>query len=222
MPTACLNRVLLIACIAVMFTSSVVAAPGIDFKGIPLGITLEDFRILQHPDGIENTQVICSNDEDMNSYQAFSFRGGEALSAAGVVRCVFGGGNTPDTTALGVIPLSIGDSEFTASIYEFRFASNIESGDRYLYEIALQTRSAARRYVIDALTGRLGSTSTYIIGNKTILQKTTVHREFYEWTDGQFSLSIDIPWSKVNDIMIIYRDTVTAMIVDRRLGVLSD
>ena len=38
MPTAFLNHVLLIACFAMMFTNSVVAAPSIDFKGIPLGI----------------------------------------------------------------------------------------------------------------------------------------------------------------------------------------
>ncbi|WP_373505689.1 hypothetical protein [Aestuariivirga sp.] len=86
MPYALSNRLLSMACISVLFTNLALAAPGIDFKGIPLGMPLVDFRILQHPDGIENTKVICSNDEDMNSYQAFSFRGGEALSAAGVVR----------------------------------------------------------------------------------------------------------------------------------------
>lgn len=217
MLTVPLRTLLPLTCLAMFLTGTAVAAPGIDFKGIPLGITLDDFRTLQHPDGTENTRVICSNDEDMNSYQAFSFRGGEALSAAGVVRCVFGGGREPDTTALGVIPLSIGDSEFAASTYEFRFASDLEDGDLYLYEIKLRTESAARRYLIDALSSRFGSTSTHAIGNRTILQKTTVHREFYEWTDGQFSLSLDIPWSKADDMVVTYRDRTTETIVEKRL-----
>jgi hypothetical protein len=68
MPTKFLNRLLPIVFLATMFSNIAVAAPGIDFKGIPLGILLEDFRILQHPDGLKNTEVICSNDEDMNSY----------------------------------------------------------------------------------------------------------------------------------------------------------
>jgi hypothetical protein len=131
-----------------------------------------------------------------------------------VVRCVFGGGRDPDTC---IVPLSIGDSEFAATAYEFRFASNIEDGDRYLYEIVLRTGSNARRYLIEALSGRFGTTSTHNIGNKTVLTKTTVHREYYEWTDGQFSVSIDIPWSKADDMLITYRDAVTTAAVDRRL-----
>ena len=161
--------------------------------------------------------MTCSNDEDLNRYQAYSFKGGEALSAAGVVRCVFGGERNPDTTSLGIIPLSIGDSEFAAKTYEFRFASNVVDGDRHLYEIVLRTGSEARRYLIDALLTRWGTTSSHEIGNTKTLKKITVHREFYEWTDGQFSVSVDIPWSKADDIIIIYRDTVTATIVGRRL-----
>lgn len=217
MPTTLSNRLLPVACLSLLCTTTAGAAPAIDFKGIPLGMSLEDFRILQHPDGTQNTKVACSNDEDMNSYQAYSFKGGEALSAAGVVRCVFGGERNPDTTSLGIIPLSIGDSEFTAKVYEFRFASTVKDSDRQLYEIVLQTSSAARRYLIDALLGRWGTTSSHDIGNVTTAKKTTVHREFYEWTDGQFSVSVDIPWSKADDMIITYRDTVIAAIVERRL-----
>ena len=217
MLTALCKHLALTACCALLLVTAAVGAPALDFKGIPLGISLEDFRILQHPDGTENTMVICSNDEDMNSYQAFPFKGGESYSAAGVVRCVFGGGRTPDTTSLGIIPLSIGDSEFTAKAYEFRFASAVEDGDRQLYEIVLRTGSPARRYLIDALRGRWGTTSSHDIGNVATVKRTTVHREFYEWTDGQFTVSVDIPWSKADDMIIIYRDGVLAKIVARRL-----
>ncbi len=217
MLTVLYKHVLLTVCLGMLYATMAIGAPAIDFKGLPLGLSLEDFRILQHPDGTENTKVICSNDEDMNSYQAFPFKGGEALSAAGVVRCVFGGGSTPDTTSMGIIPLSIGDSEFAARSYEFRFASPVEDDNRQLYEIVLQTDSGARRYLVDALLGRWGTTSNHDIGNVTTVTKTAVHREFYEWTDGHFSVSIDIPWSKADDIIITYRDSVTATIVERRL-----
>ena len=151
------SRLLPTVCLNMLFASIAVGAPAIDFKGIPIGMSLEDFRILEHPDGIQNTKVTCSNDEDMNSYQAYFFKGGKALSAAGVVRCVFGGERNSDTTSLGIIPLSIGDSEFAAKTYEFRFASNVEDKNRHLYEIFLRTGSGAPRYLIDALLRRWGT-----------------------------------------------------------------
>ena len=50
-----------------------------------------------------------------------------------------------------------------------------------------------------------------------LLKKTTVHREFYEWAAGQPSVSIDIPCSKADDIVVTYRDGVTAEVVEKRL-----
>lgn len=211
------KRFLLAVCLSMLPATLALSASAIDFKGIPLGMSLEDFRAIQHPDGVQNTKVMCSNDEDLNSYQAYPFKGGEALSAAGVVRCVFGGGRDPDTTSLGIIPLSVGESEFTARTYEFRFASAIKDGDPHLYEIELQTGSGARRYLIDALLGRWGTTSSHTIGNSTTVKKTTVHREYYQWSDGQFSVSVDIPWSKADEMIVIYRDSVIATIVGQRL-----
>jgi hypothetical protein len=211
------KRLLLAIHLGMLSATAALSASAIDLKGIPLGISLEDFRVIQHPDGIQNTNVICSNDEDLNSYQAYPFKGGEALSAAGVVRCVFGGGRDPDTTSLGIIPLSIGDSDFAARSYEFRFASAIKDEDPHLYEIELQTSSEARRYLVDALVGRWGTTSSHIIGNTTTAKKTTVHGEYYEWSDGQFSVSVDIPWSKADEMIIIYRDSVIATIVGQRI-----
>ena len=63
----------------------------------------------------------------------------------------------------------------------------------------------------------MGNPSRNKIVNTTSVKKTTFHREHYEWTDGQFSVSVDIPWSKADDIVILYRDTTTAEIVEQRL-----
>jgi hypothetical protein len=74
-----LKRLLLAIHLGMLPATVALSASAIDFKGIPLGISLEDFRAIQHPDGIQNTNVICSNDEDLNSYQAYPFKGGGGI-----------------------------------------------------------------------------------------------------------------------------------------------
>ena len=34
-----------------------------DFKGVPLEISLDDFRRMPHPDGTENSRVLCSGEK---------------------------------------------------------------------------------------------------------------------------------------------------------------
>lgn len=135
-----------------------------DFKGIPLGISLAEFKNLPVPDG-KAGHPICT-DEDWAPYRKAAVKPGTYLGPSyqkNVVRCMFWQPSTlGDPANDGMAFLRLGGEldkvgePFATRDYVFKFADD-GKGTARLYGIIIRAKSEGAAGVISALKEKLGA-----------------------------------------------------------------
>lgn len=208
-----------VALLALASTSAapVEAAANFDFKGVPLGISLEDFRARPHPDGTPNTTVACTG-EKVRIIGRSAFTASETdvyntdEKSAGVVKCVWVN-SVDDPTRYSskgsVVSLALASSGYGARYYSFSFVPDPSDGSLRLYKIMAESNRNAFSSVVDALTSKYGkpTISTDEVQNKmgaSFTQTTAL------WSNANQSLLAQDRFAKIDDMVII--------VTDERLG----
>lgn len=141
---------------------ALVAPPRLfDFKGVPLGISLTEFRAMPHPDGAK-ARTICTG-EKRQVTKTYSSEPVDVMvfdtveKSLGVVKCVWlheGGDSYLDGMTAG---LKLAASQYATNDYSFRFLKDPEDGVMRLYQYEGQSNLAAFDDVVEALTGKWGA-----------------------------------------------------------------
>lgn len=140
-----------------------------DFKGVQLGISIDDFRKMPHPDADNNdahyvakdSSVMCTGEKvaltpDYSAEPTEVMIYDSAEKAAGVVKCVWVN-QTEDRMARGkTAGLSLADSGYAIYDYSFRFIPDPKDGVLRLYRFIGETNRNAFGSVQAALTNKFG------------------------------------------------------------------
>lgn len=184
-----------------------------DFKGVPLGTSLQEFRARPHPDGKPNTTVACTGEKvKMIGKTAFTVSETDVYNsdekAAGVIKCVWVQSvDDPATysTKGSVVSLALASSGYGARYYSFSFVPDPSDGSLRLYEIMAESNRNAFSSVVDALTSKYGkpTISTDQVQNKmgASFTQTTVL-----WSNANQSLVAQDRFAKIDDMVIIVTD----------------
>jgi hypothetical protein len=192
------------------------AAPKLyDFKGVPLGMTLEEFRTLPHPDG-KPSKVVCTGEkvEVMRNYSrepidVMIFD--ETEKALGVKKCIWvtiGSQYGNGSAAM----LSLASSGYGSGNYDFSFIQDPVDGVMRMYKFKGTSNVAAYPETVEALSGKWGApklvkdTVQNRIGN-------SFDKETAIWTNPLASILVESRFSKIDDMIIIMSDARLSKIV---------
>lgn len=204
-------RKILLALVALLATGPAVGAP-LNFKGIPLGITLEQFRATPHPDG-RRAKVQCTGDAHDNlAVDTLDVEVTDKVEqSVGAIHCVFwsleplySGGPT------GTLGLDIGDSGTIR--YVFKFVPD-KAGVKRLYKIEVIAPPDALNGIIDPLTARFGppEVSSTPVQN---LAGATFERKILVWHRDGAVLTVRSPADVVHQMSLIYVDEALSELVE--------
>lgn len=193
------------------------AAFGYDYKGIPLGISLSDFKHISYPDGKKDAKVVCT-DDDSSSAKDFSVEKlSETERLIGVTKCAFYGKITEDDLTNSALPLSMGGRTFVSWNYEFVFSPKQLAGDQKLFKIVLVTNFGAIGGVNDALTKKFGAPSKTGMSKIQNGMGAVFDRLSSYWVDKSERIDVQGPWTELNNMVVIYSDSVVAKSVSKLL-----
>jgi len=200
-------RIALIALALVVGTPTMAAAQEpFDFKGIALGITLEEMRATRADDPrAANANVVCTGDPEVGPISYLEVHLSEAETAAGIRRCAyFDQPRYPGLSQLAY--LGIG-SDWAAVDYEFDFFPDPATGGHRLFRIALVTNVGARRFVYDALTEKFGSPDDLSSEPVQNRMGASFERAVMRWNRPNATLTVTAPSSRLDRMSVIYRLT---------------
>ena len=161
-----------IACVALSLAASPVLAQTsepFDFKGVKLGISLDEFRKMPHPDAedkeahyaAKGSSVVCTGEKvtlsggyDIEPTEVTIYD--RAEKAAGVIKCVWVN-QSDDRMARGkTAALSLADSRYAVYDYNFSFIPDPQDGVLKFYRFVGETNRNAFDAVVAALTNKFG------------------------------------------------------------------
>jgi hypothetical protein len=177
-----------------------------DFKGVPLEISLDDFRKLPHPDG-GSEHVVCTGDPDARSSSIDSYDATEIK--LGVVKCAWA---NKEKWMVGDAGLSLANTKYAANFYSFSFIADPKDGVKKLFRFEGTSNAAAAQDVIAAITTKFGKPKIVKgsvqnrIGNR--FEKTSAI-----WVNSKSSLSVEDRFTKVDDMEIVMIDNRLSDIV---------
>ena len=206
--------------VAVLSTSAIAQdATNFDFKGVPLGISIDEFRAWQHPDNRENTRVACTGEKVQKSYGAFEPSGVAVYDAselaAGVVKCIWIATRS-DGAMYYVgdrVALSLAGSGYAAYDYSFSFVPDPIDGKLRLYKFLGTSNINAAPAVIEALTSKYGKPeiSSGEVQNK-IGNSFAQTRALWSNTNG--SILVEDRYLKIDDMVIIVSDKRLSKVIE--------
>ena len=189
-----------------------------DFKGIPLGISLTEFRNQPHPDQ-KNSRVICTGDKDSRGYAHYQVSiYDETEKSAGVVKCIFFGASYVSAAIEQSVGLNMGGGNYASYDYGFYFAPDPKTKIMRLYKIVLPTNVNAMGDVVSALTDKFGPTKSVRTGTVQNRMGANFPQKIYVWRRQGFSIQVEGPWSKIDNMAVVYLDENLARAVDTAAG----
>jgi len=190
-----------------------------DFKGVPLEISIEDFRKLSHPDG-KASKVVCTG-EKIEKFKGYSSEPMDVIlfddteSSLGVKQCVW-----IDTVGVGDIAfgkgdtaiLSLANSGYGSYHYSFSFIKDPKDGVMRLYRYSGTTNVAAYGKIVEGLAGKWGPPG---VSKGTVQNKigNSFDQETAIWSNPLASIVVQTRWNKIDDMNILMEDTRLAKIV---------
>lgn len=170
-------KTLFVGVISIAVGSAASAEP-FDFKGIPLGITIDQFKAMPHPDG-KNAAVRCGPE--------YEFR---------TITCEFKG------EEFGSNALKMGGGRYVSYVNGFEFAPDA-SGTLRLYNTHAETNIAAVPDVLAALTQKFGVPKTT---RGTV--RNGVGNSFpsvtHVWSRPDSEIRLEAPFSKTTDMNLSF------------------
>jgi hypothetical protein len=191
------------------FVEPSIAGQPYDFKGISLGITLDQFRKTAHPEGLKS-HVVCTGDTTDNFvYRDLEVTGDD--KELGIINCGFYG-ILPEYPGNGetMLWLNMGGGRFVSGVYQFSFIRDRDEVMK-LFKIVLYSNVGAMQDVIDALTDKFGpasDTQTDIVQN-SMGAKYPQHT--YTWSNSVSSIFVQGPHNSLEGMVIVYGDTSLAV-----------
>lgn len=204
----CFTLFLMTAC------SAASADDAINFKGIPMLIALEKFKLLAHPDGTKDAHVICSNDNGPEAEELTAIEMSEAERMLGVVKCAFYGKLVPGDLTDSVSPLSMGGGQYVSWSYTFSFYAEKAGGKMRLYSIILPTNTKACSDVTEALVSKFGRSNKNLQGNVQNMMGSKFSQKTLMWSKSGSGVVVMSPWAKVGTMAVIYtNDKISSSVV---------
>lgn len=192
-----------------------------DFKGVPLGISLDEFRRLPHPDG-KPAKVVCTGEKtgvgalaQLEPTEVMVVE--EDEHAAGVRKCVWISLDRSAPYGFGFgdpAPLGLAGSGYATIRYSFSFVPDPADGVPRLYSFTGTTNTLAMDNIVEAITAKFGMPRVLQgsvqngFGAK-FSQTTDV------WATQSGSLTVQSPAGEVGKMGIVMLDKRLADVVDR-------
>lgn len=188
--------------LAVIGVTSPLAAQ-VDFRGLPLGTTLEEFKTRATPAGFRGgpTRVICTDTDRSQSWLTPP----TDLIQAGVIACGYVEEIGRSTVRAGV-PLSPLNKEATV---EFRF-----HGGR-LYFIETYMDFSASPFIEEALTAKYGAPTTTRNEEFQTRSGAVFPQMVKTWKRGQQTATLTAPDLTTERMSVIYSDETVSNEVER-------
>lgn len=184
-----------------------------DFKGVPLEISLDEFRTRAHPDGNANARAICTGEKIKRfssmtePFQVSIYD--DVEKSLGVVKCVWVASSENKaayTYAGDVVSLTLAGSGYGSNDYSFSFIRDPKDGVMRLYEIEAVSNRNAFDDVVQGLTGKWGAPK---LVNDTVQNKmgATFPQVTAIWSNPAATITTVDRWSKVDEMIILVVDT---------------
>jgi hypothetical protein len=175
-----------------------------DFKGIPLGISIDEFRRIKYPDANDSQKIdiICPGDK-VGGYVGnqdkvdLSITPTEDEKAVGVVECAFFWGYEVQT-------LNVTGAHGKLDWTRFLFARAPVDETVRLYRITFEADAQLTSFIVEALTDKFGQPSD--------VQRGLVQNAFgakfahvqYMWSDGTSSITVESPSFTTEKMTAVY------------------
>lgn len=219
--TACLTATIAHAAPAkkvVRKSPSVAAAPKLvpsvlyDFKGIPLEMSIDEFRQRPHPDGAIDAKVVCTGEKtksivgERELFEVAVYNDVEI--ALGVKKCVWVT-TMEDKKILKyagqVVSLDLAGSGYGAINYGFSFVPDPKDGVLKLFEIEVISNRNAFSDVVAGLSGKWGRPK---LENDTVQNGmgATFPQVTAIWANPAASITTTDRWSKIDQMAILVLD----------------
>lgn len=215
------TQTLFMACAVFLFSAKSVLAQTpepFDFKGVKLGISIDEFRKLPHPDAddkdahyaAKGSAAICTG-EKVSISANYTIEPTEVMlydraeQAAGVVKCVWVN-KSNDRMAKGkTAALSLADSGYAVYDYSFSFIPDPKDGVLRFYRFVGETNRNAFSAVISALSRKFG---------RPIMTQDEVQNGFgnkfartqASWKNDNSGILVVDRFQKLNDMVIMVSD----------------
>lgn len=196
-----------------------------DFKGIPLEISLEEFRSRPHPDRANDTKTVCSG-EKVNQSGFFTMMEplqvtifDEVEKAMGVVKCIWlttREDRSTYTRAGEVVPLELAGSGYGSRNYSFSFVADPKDGVMRLYQVEAVSNRNAFNDVVQALTGKWGAPK---LANDVVQNKmgASFPQVTASWSNPAASITTIDRWNKIDEMVIlVVHNRLSGMIADAK------
>lgn len=197
----------LFATVACPFIAAVAEEPApYDFKSIPLGITLEEFRKLPHPDGDARSKPMCTGDKVQFYYEfgeRFEVQKFGVEKELGLVKCVFWGKGYRDRPE--VTGLNLGGGSYGSSKYGFEFMPD-GAGTPRLYEIYVEANLDAADDIVAALTAKYGKPKS-IPGTMQTKAGARFDQITHIWANPKSSITMQTRATRIDDMVLLFVHT---------------
>ena len=191
-----------------------------DFKGVALEISLDDFRRMPHPDGIENSRVLCSGEKvaitsTYSSEPTDVMLFDEVEKSLGVKRCIWVSTVAESYRRAGdTRSLSLAGSGYGTIEYSFGFVPDPKDGVLRLYQFYGTSNRNAASDVIEALTTKWGPPK--IVNDKV---QNRMGASFDQvtalWTNPAASITVQDRWTKIDNMAILVTSNRLSDVIKR-------
>lgn len=185
---------------------SSVTPTAFDFKGVRLGLSIEEFRNLPHPDG-KAGRVVCTGDTVIENGRP-ALLGDLAVNrfeaSLGIKKCAWWGSVYPPLPE-SEVSLSLPSEGYVVGVYSFDFIKDPKDGGMKFYKFFGTSHSNANSDVIAALTGKFGtprkSVETMQNGFGASFQSAN-----NTWANAKSVLTVKERWMTLNKLAIMLTD----------------
>jgi hypothetical protein len=191
-----------------------------DFKGVPLEISLDDFRRLPHPDGTANSRVLCTGEKvaitsTYSSEPTDVMLFDEVERTLGVRKCIWVSTAAESYRRAGDRQsLSLAGSGYGTIEYNFSFVPDPKDGVMRLYQFYGVSNRNAASDVVEALTTKWGAPK--IVNDKV---QNRMGASFDQvtalWNNPAASITVQDRWTKIDNMAILVTSNRLADVVKR-------
>lgn len=194
---------------ALMIAAAQPAPQPYDFKSIPLGISIDEFRKMAHPDGRQGLRVVCTG--EVEDYRLAVYG---AAADLGVKQCGFYGIPDRFTKFEQIVGFNLGGGEYGSIDQTLAFVPDPVDQTLKLYMVATRTNILALDDLLPALTAKFGAPKI-LKGSMQTKGGGTFDQATYVWDNGVSSITMQTRFTKVDDLGLIYRHKRLGALVDK-------
>lgn len=185
-----------------------------DFKGVPLEISLDEFRGRPHPDG-ETARVVCTGDKLIENGQPALLSDlaiSKAEAAIGIKKCAWWGNPYAELDKLfgrkapwrsdGTMALKLPVEGYIIGVYTFDFIPDPRDGKMRFYRFFGTSNSKANGDVVEALSAKFGTPRTEVESMQNGLG-ARFDSATTQWANSLAILTVKERWTEVNKMAIM-------------------